>query len=410
MTTLDLDFVRQQFPAFSTPELEGWAFFNNAGGSYACSQVIDRLCTFYRETKVQPYGPYPVGQRAGAAMDQSYVAIAASLNVTPAEVHFGPSTSQNTYVLSQALRPAWEDGDEIIVSCQDHEANAGAWRRMEATGIVVKEWHLNPETGELELDDLRALLNERTRMVAFPHCSNVVAALNPIREISDMAHEVGAIVIVDGVAGAPHGLPDIPELGCDIYLFSMYKTWGPHQGCMIIRSETMPKLTNQSHYFNDGKDKSRMIPAGPDHAQVAAAAGVAYYYDTLYAHHFGDDAADAAERVRKMNELFAYHETALLTRLLDWLKERDDLMIVGPADPVRRAPTVSVTLKNHNPGFIATQLAEHLVMADSGDFYGVRPLLDMNIPLDPGVLRMSFIHYTTAAEIEQLIGALDAVL
>ena len=409
MPTLDLDFVRQQFPPFSTPSLDGWAFFNNAGGSYACKQVIDRLHTFYTEMKIQPYGPYPAGQRGGAAMDESYVAIAGCLNVTPEEVHFGPSTSQNTYVLANALRPAWKDGDEIIVSNQDHEANAGAWRRLEDRGIVVNEWPVDPTTGELSLDVLDRMLNERTRMVAFPQCSNVVAHNNPIAKIAAKAHEYDAIVIVDGVAGAPHGLPDLQELGCDIYLFSMYKTWGPHQGCMIIRSETMPKLANQSHYFNAGKNRSRMVPAGPDHAQVAAAAGVAHYYDALYAHHFNDE-ADAAERVRKMNALFHEHETKLLTRLLSWLDARDDLSIVGPSDPAERAPTVAVRLHNKNPKFVAAQMAEHKVMCDAGDFYGVRPLLGMNIDLDPGVLRLSFIHYTTMEEIEQLIAALDATL
>ena len=146
---LDLSFVRSQFPAFSEPSLQGWAFFENAGGSYPCRQVIDRLTDFYMKIKVQPYYPYPASMQGGKLMDSAYERMAGYLNVAPTEVHFGPSTTQNVYVLANALRPMWSDGDQIIVSCQDHEANAGFWRRLEKTGIVIKEWRVDPETGML---------------------------------------------------------------------------------------------------------------------------------------------------------------------------------------------------------------------------------------------------------------------
>ena len=123
---LDLTFVRNQFPAFSEPTLNGWAFFENAGGSYPCRQVVQRLTDFYMKNKVQPYYPYPASLRAGEMMDEAYQRMAAYLNAEASEIHFGPSTTQNVYVLANAMRPMWEDGDDIIVSCQDHEANAGA--------------------------------------------------------------------------------------------------------------------------------------------------------------------------------------------------------------------------------------------------------------------------------------------
>jgi selenocysteine lyase/cysteine desulfurase len=218
---LDLEFVRRQFPAFSEPNLQGWAFFENAGGSYACGPVIERLNRYYRQTKVQPYGSYPASVRAGDEMDEAYRRLAGYLNVGEDEVHFGPSTSQNTYVLARAFRDNWQQGDEIVVTDQDHEANSGSWRRLADTGIVVREWHIDPETGQLDPDDLDALLSERTRMVAFPHCSNIIAHINPVAELAAKAHAVGARVVVDGVAAAPHGLPDVTALGADVYLFSL---------------------------------------------------------------------------------------------------------------------------------------------------------------------------------------------
>lgn len=409
MTTLDLNFIRSQFPAFSEPSLQGWAFFNNAGGSYACKPVIDRLTQFYRETKVQPHGFSPASKIAGKKMDESYTRLAAYLNVGEDEVLFGPSTSQNTYVLAQAFREAWSPGDEIIVTNQDHEANSGVWRKLAGEGIVVREWTIDKETGVLNLADLDRMLNEKTRLLAFPHCSNVIAHENPVAEIAAKAHAAGALVVVDGVAYAPHGLPDIDALGADIYLFSTYKTYGPHQGVMVIRRPLLDQLANQGHYFNAENLRYKLLPAGPDHAQVAAAAGIADYFDMAYDHHF-KETADTPERGRQLHNLFQEHEKKLLVKLLGWLKVRDGVRIVGPDDAEVRAPTVAVTFQDHVPAVVARQLVEHKIMAGAGHFYGVRPLIGMGIPLDTGVLRLSFVHYTTEAEIDQLITALDSVL
>jgi len=183
MTQLDSKFIRSQFPAFEEPSLNGWGFFENAGGSYTCRQVISCLKDYYIQTKVQPYYNYPASQKAGAAMDESYSRLAAYLNVSEDEVQFGPSTTQNLYVLAQAFRELWNEGDEIILSNQDHEANAGFWRRLEKTGIVIKEWRVDPETGMLNPNDLDAMLSYKTRLLAFPHCSNIIGYVNPVAEI-----------------------------------------------------------------------------------------------------------------------------------------------------------------------------------------------------------------------------------
>jgi selenocysteine lyase/cysteine desulfurase len=406
---LDIDFIRSQFPAFREPSLKGWAFFENAGGSYTCQQVIDRLLEFYTKTKVQPYYPFPASMEAGRKMDEAYTQLSAYLNVGEDELHFGPSTSQNVYVLANALRPMWTDGDEIIVSCQDHEANAGAWRRLADRGIVVKEWHINEKTGRLYVDELHKLISARTKMIAFPHASNVVAHINPVREIADIAHRAGAIAVVDGVSYAPHGLPDLTELGADIYLFSLYKTWGPHLGAMFVKRELMRKTANQSHFFNEGHVRNVLTPAGPDHAQIAAAAGVASYLDAVYSHHFDEEVA-APEKGRRLHKLFSDYEKTLLTPLLDFLKSRDDVLIIGPDDPEIRAATVTILPKKKSVAEVTAALAEQKLMVGSGNFYGVRPLTEMNIDLDTGAIRMSFVHYTTMGEIDHLIRGLTIAL
>jgi selenocysteine lyase/cysteine desulfurase len=408
MTGFDLDFVRSQFPAFAEPTLQGWAFFENAGGSYPAAATVRRLHEFYIKCKVQPYGPYPASHRAGALMDESHERIATCLNVGQDEVHFGPSTSQNTYVLANALRPLMAERDEIIVTNQDHEANSGAWRRLAETGVTVREWRVDPETGHLDPADLDNLLSEKTRLVAFPHASNIVAEINPVAEISAKVRQAGAISVVDGVAAAPHGLPDVAALGCDVYMFSSYKSYGPHQGVLVVRRALAERAANQGHYFNAGLLHKRFTPAGPDHAQIAAMAGVADYIDALYTRHFTTNIA-ADGRARRVHDLMRGQEVALMRPLLEYLRGRNDIRLLGPAEASRRAPTIA--LAHARPGeHLARDLAAHRIMAGGGDFYARRLVEALGIDPEHGVLRLSFLHYTAPAEIDQLIKALDQVL
>jgi len=408
MTPLDLDFVRAQFPAFAEPSLQGQAFFENAGGSYACRQVIDRLGEYYRRLKVQPYYPYPASTEAGAWMDASHERLAAYLGVTAGELHFGPSTSQNSYVLAQAFRGLLRPGDEIVVTDQDHEANSGVWRRLAAEGIVIREWRVAPGSGALDPAALDCLLGERTRLVVFPHCSNIVAEINPVARITAKVRAAGALSLVDGVSYAPHGLPDLRELGADIYLFSLYKTYGPHQGLMVLERGLLERLANQGHFFNAALPRKRLTPAGPDHAQVAAAQGIADYFDALDIHHHpGRSAAGRAQRVRS---LLHQAEQPLLARLLDGLGRLRGLRILGPADAARRAATVAVLPLGQSPAALVPALAQRGILAAAGHFYALRLLQAMGLDPQQGVLRLSLVHYNSARDIERLLAALDEVL
>ncbi|WP_373352749.1 aminotransferase class V-fold PLP-dependent enzyme [Pseudoroseicyclus sp. CXY001] len=403
---IDTSWVRRQFPAFAEPSLAGWAFFENAGGSYACAPVIDRLTRFYRERKMQPYAPNPAATAGGAEMDEARARLAEMLGVATHELSFGPSTSQNTYVLAQSVRGWLTPGEAIVVSEQDHEANAGVWRRLADAGIEVREWKLDPETGLLPMGALPALL-DGAKLLCFPHCSNVIGAINDVAAICALAREAGVRTVVDGVSYAPHGLPDVGALGADVYLFSAYKTYGPHQGLMVIREDFGMALPGQGHSFNNGSLYKRFTPAGPDHAQVAASAGIADYIEALSAHHGGPAAGAAA--ARHAHKLMQAREQALMAPLLDYLGGRNDLRLLGPRDAAARAPTIALELQGEAEP-VSERLADHKVMAWGGDFYAVRPLGALGIPLDKGVLRLSFTHYTSPDEVDQLIAALDAEL
>ena len=408
--SLDIDWVRSQFPAFSTAPLQGQAFFENAGGSYTCQQVVDRLTRYYTERKVQPYAPYEASRLAGEEMDEARRRIAAMLGVKTHELSFGPSTSQNTYVLANAVRRWLKPGEAIVVTNQDHEANSGVWRRLAEEGIEVREWQIDTETGSLDPERLSELLADgAVRLVCFPHCSNVVAEINDVQAITAHAHAAGAFVVVDGVSYAPHGFPNVGDLGCDVYLFSAYKTYGPHQGIMVIREGFGAELPNQGHYFNGGSLYKRFTPAGPDHAQIAASAGMADYFEALSAHHGAPAKGAAAGGFA--HELMRAHEVKLLQPLLDYLAAKNSVRLLGPREASRRAPTVAVALDgNREAEATAAALAAYGIMAGGGDFYAVRPLSALGVDLEKGVLRMSFVHYTSEDEIGKLINAIDGVL
>lgn len=402
MSEIDVDWVRSQFPTFSRPELAGWAHLENAGGSFVCAQVLESQDGYLRGHRIQAYGHYPAGAAAGAAIAEGRSGMARHLGVDDDELFIGPSTSQHTYVLAAAFRDLLGVGDAVIVTQQDHEANNGVWRRLADDGIEIREWPVDPDTGALGIADLERLLDDDVAIVAFPHVSNIVGDRNDVARICALATAAGAVSVVDGVAAAPHGLPDVPSLGADVYIFSSYKTFGPHQGVMTVRRELVEQLPNQGHFFNDGLPGRSLVPAGPDHAQVAALAGVAAYLDDL-ADHLGG--ANRAETALAM----ARREAALLAPLLDFLRERPGVRILGPDTSELRAPTVSIA--TNEPGLaVAERLAAHHVMCAGGHFYAHRLLEALGVGADHGCLRLSFLHYTAEWEISQTIDALDREL
>lgn len=404
---IDLDFVRRQFPAFATPSLDGQSFFENAGGSFMCQQVIDRFNRYFEQRKVQPDYAFAASKAASEEMNLAPVRFARYLNVAAEEVLFGPSTSQNTYVLAQACLERIKPGEAIIVSAQEHEANSGVWRKLADHDIDVRIWSIDPNNGRLRLSDLLELLDSKVRLVAVTHCSNLVGEINPVRKIADATHEAGGLLLIDGVSFCPHGFPDVDALGADIYLFSTYKTFGPHQGVMVIRNSARPLLAPQAHFFNHDNPKKWMVPAGPDHAQMAAANGVIDYFDAVDAHHGGQNDKD---RPRRIADLFKSAETQNIETLLDYIGSRNDLLLIGPSDSSRRAATISFVTPNMSADDICRQLAEKGIMAGAGHFYAARLFSEMGLDPEDGAVRLSFVHYTSTSDMINLIAALDDIL
>lgn len=410
--SLDVDFVRSQFPAFSEPCLDGWAFFENAGGSYPCRQTVEVLSGFYRRLKVQPYYRFDASAAAGRAMDRSRQRWAEALGVQTDEVHFGPSTSQNTYVLAHAIRRMMRASKaELVVTQQDHEANSGVWRRLAEEGFLIREWKVRRSTGQLEIADLEPLLSEKTALLCMPACSNVMGQKNAVIEAGELAHAAGAWVIVDAVADAPHGLPDLSALPVDIWLTSLYKVYGVHQGLMIVRAALLQRLPNEGHFFNTAVPSKRLIPAGPDHAQVAAAGAVLDYIEALDDYHGGRDDG-LKRRAKRVATLWRAHENAMVQPLLDFLAQSPHARLLGSPTTAgnRRTPTVSFLPTRHCPSALAGPLAERKISIGVGHFYAYRLLEALGINPATGLVRVSLVHYTNAREVSRLIDALEELL
>lgn len=407
---LDLDFVRRQFPVFGT-DAGRVAMFENAGGSFACAQTIDALHEHYVERKVQPHHPFAASAEAGDAMDRAHARWAEALGVDVDEVHLGPSTSANTYVLAHAFGELLGPEDEVIVTDQDHEANRGAIERAAArAGATVRVWGIDPETGLLDQRDLEDLLTAQTRLVHLPHASNIVGVLNDVHTLVRLVHEAGAWAVVDGVSAVPHGVPDVGHLHADVYLCSLYKVYSVHQGLMAVRRHLLDVLPNQGHFFNADQVHKRLNPAGPDHPQVAASGAVLDLIEAEAGHH--GDVGGLRSACEAMARRWQAHESALAAPLLDWLSSHPGVRLLGPVDGGHghRCPTVAFVPERQEPLAVATALAERGVAVGAGHFYAWHTLEALGVDPRRGAVRASMVHYTSSDDVDRLIGALDDVL
>lgn len=405
----DVEFCRAHFPQLSN----GWLYLDNAGGSYVPEAVIQAGLSFFRESKNQPYPHFKSGQLADTRIEASYSAMAALINAEPSEIVIGPSTTTNLYVLAHAIRPSLSPGDEIVVTNQDHESNIGPWMRLAEFGVKIIVWGIDPQTGSLDVNQLKQLVSVRTKIVAFTHVSNIVADINPVAEISAIAHSVGARVVVDGVAFAAHALIDVKAWDVDFYAFSLYKTYGPHQAVLYGKKAAIEACSSQNHYFYEHDVPLKLHPTGNQYELVGATNGIEHYLTAVYDHHFSGRGGGLRDRARDVFELFEQQENALATKLMSYLVSRNDICIIGShtGDRTKRMPTIAFSPINMTSEALADAVSLRKIAVAYGSFYSRRCLEALNIAdMDMGVVRISLLHYNTMAEIDQLTGALTEIM
>ena len=406
---LDVEFARAHFPALA----DGWAFFENAGGSYVPRSVIERVTAYMTESQVQPGAGYAPSAAAAERMAKGRLAVAQMINADADEVLVGPSTTANVYALGHAIRPWLEPGDEVVVTDLDHEANNGAWRRLAEIGAVVKEWRVDPATAELDPAALEPLLGPRTRLVCVTHCSNITGAFNDIAAIARMVHAAGGLLFVDGVAFAPHRAIDVRALDVDFYGFSPYKVYGPHLGVLYGKREHLIAAEGQNHFFfRAGDVPDKIAPGYANHELTAGLAGIADYFDQLHAHHFAPAANNFHERACDVFGLFADHEARLAGRFADFVASESRIRPIGRAGgaAAARAPIFSFTVRGMKSAELPPRLEAAKVAIRNGDFYAVRLMGALGLDADDGVVRASMVHYNSAEDVDRLIDGLEKAL
>ncbi len=405
---LDVDFVRSQFPGLQSD----WAFFDNAGGTQILAGAVERMNEFLFHRNVQIGGSYEISRLALKSLSAGREAMQTLVNAArPEEIVFAPSATVAMQNLARSMRSQFRKGDEIVVTVCDHESNIGPWVGLEEYGVKIRVWEIDRDSFELDLDDLGALMNERTRLVAVTHVSNILGTINPIAEISRYVHERGAQIAVDSVAFAPHRAIDVQALDVDYLVFALYKVFGPHYAVMYARYELLAELDNLYHYFY-GKDKipAKLEPGNASYELAYSSTGIVEYLARLGARTVPD--GGTREQVVAAFEAITDHECTLGERLLAYLRERGDCRIIGrPSglDP-NRVPTISFKVEKTDSGDIARRMDEFGLAIRFGDFHARRLIEFLGIEGDGGVVRVSMAHYNTLEEVGALIRALDEIL
>jgi cysteine desulfurase family protein (TIGR01976 family) len=406
---LNMDFVRKQFPALAGE----WIFFDNAGGTQILRQAADRIRDYLLNSNVQLGGSYDVSRRSTERVDEAARAMAELIHARDkSEVILGPSTSMLMKNLSLSLVETFKPGDEVIVTNCDHEANIAPWRSLEKRGIKIKEWQLNPETLELHLEDLGALMTEKTRLVTLTHISNILGTLNPIKKIAAFIHERGAMVCVDGVAYAPHRLVDVQELGVDFYAFSLYKVYGPHYSLLYGKKSHLEKMPGINHFFLEQEIPLKFQPGNVNYELSYGLLGITDYFTELArVHTLGEPESCLKPSATLAYDYFARHEELLSARLLEFLNSKANVRIIGKKEPDRqvRVPTISFVIDKVKSSSVTQEVDKHHIGIRYGDFYARRLIEYLGLAPQDGVIRVSMVHYSTLEEVDRLINVLDTL-
>ena len=408
----EISAVRAEFPALQI--LNQCIFLDNAGGSQVLKRVADRIHDYLLSSSVQLGATYATSTTASARVTEARQAIAELINAADdREVVMGGSTTGLMFQLIQAILPNIHAGDEIILTNTDHEANIGAWKRLQQAGAVIKIWQVNPETLQLDLNDLENLLNANTKWLAMTYASNVLGTINPIAEVARRVHAVGGRVCVDAVAYAPHRLVDVQASGADVLVFSFYKVFGPHYAVLWGRFELLRSLANLNHFFIAEDNLPYKLQPGNVNFELSyGCQGIADYLVAI-----GEQFGGSGKRRQLMQyafDKFEAHENYLAQRLLDFLNSKSSVRIIGMRQvhegDASRVPTISFIVENTPSETIVKHIDQFNIGIRFGDFYARHLIEALDLEKHGGVVRVSIAHYNTVEEIDLLISHLNTIL
>jgi cysteine desulfurase family protein (TIGR01976 family) len=376
-TAFDVAAARARFSALASPT----AFFDGPGGTQCPDSVIDAIAGYLRTSNANLGGHFGNSRRSDALVTQARLTAGAFLGCDPDETIFGANMTTLNFALSRTVGRTLQRGDEILCTRLDHDGNVSPWLELaHDLGLKVELVDIADDT-TLDYADLERKLTDRTRVVAFSLASNAVGTLTDAGRIADLAHSVGALAWADAVHFGPHGPLDVGELGVDVLLCSPYKFFGPHLGLAFVRAGVAAgwrtyKVRPAHHRFETGTLA---------HELLAGFVAAVDYIESL-----GWPAIQAQER-------------ELGSRFLDGLPERCTLH--GLPTMEGRVPTFAITVDGLAPSAVSERLGERDIAVWDGDYYAVEVMARLGLG-DEGAVRVGFVHYNTADEVDRLLAAL----
>jgi cysteine desulfurase family protein (TIGR01976 family) len=406
---LDVAWVRAQFPALAT-QVGGQtaAFLDGPAGTQVPKQVIEAIQNYLVNSNANSGGVFLTSRRSDEMIANTRAAMADFFNCEPDEVVFGQNMTTLTFALSRAIGRELRAGDEILLTTLDHDANFSPWKALEEKGVVIRVADIREDDCTLDLDDLKSKLSHRTRLVAVGYASNAVGTINPVREITRLAHAAGAMAFVDAVHFAPHGLIDVKELDCDFLVCSPYKFFGPHMGTLFGKREHLERIQPYKVRPSHNESPDRWETGTLAHELIAGIGAAVEYIAGVGRH------GDPAAKTRRDALTAAYrttvaYERRLITRLIEGLQAIPNVRIYGIIDPKQfeeRCSTLSLRIGDHSPKAIAEFLAERGIFTWDGNYYAINLTERLQVEQKGGMLRIGLVHYNTLEEVERLLDAL----
>ncbi|HYM76517.1 MAG TPA: cysteine desulfurase-like protein [Candidatus Dormibacteraeota bacterium] len=413
-TALDLTYVRAQFPSLAqTVNGHPAAFLDGPGGTQVPQRVTDAMSNYLRRDNANTGGAYATSRRTDAMIAEARAAMGDFLHCGADEVAFGPNMTTLTFAISRAIGRDLGPGDEILVTRLDHDANVSPWLAMaEDRGVTVRWAEINDADCTLDMADLASKINAKTKLVAVGYASNAVGTINPVQEIVQLAHKVGALAYVDAVHYGPHGLIDVVALDCDFLACSTYKFFGPHMGVLYGKREHLKRLRPYKVRPNTTAIPNCWEWGTLNHECIAGITACVEYIADI-----GRRARPEVKTRRAAIEAayaaFHEHERALLERMMTGLKKIPGLKIYGITDPARyneRCATFAVRIDGHTPLELATKSGDRGVFTWDGNYYALNLTEHLDVEKTGGFLRIGLVHYNTSEEVDRLLTALREIV
>jgi cysteine desulfurase family protein (TIGR01976 family) len=405
----DIGWVREQFPSLKL-QVNGQAaaFLDGPAGTQVPMQVMVAIQNYLLSANANTYGAFLTSRRANEMILAARAAMADFFNCDSNEVVFGQNMTTITFALARAIGRELKPGDEIVVTTLDHDANVAPWRALEEKGAVIRQVDIREEDCTLDLDDLKRKITEKTKIVAVGYASNMVGTINPVAEITKLAHAAGALMFIDAVHFAPHGLIDVKALDCDFLVCSPYKFFGPHMGTLYGKREYLERF--KPYKVRPATDTSpECWETGTQVQELIAGIAATVDYVAELGRRCDSRSKNRREALQAAYRATRQYETRLLTRLIAGLQEIPGIRIFGITDQHRfdqRCSTLSLRLGDHNPTKIAAFLGERGIFTWDGNFYALNLSERLGVEPHGGVLRIGLVHYNTAEEEDRLLAVL----